>query len=103
MWRLLLVRRPLRRPLLSLLSSFCAGAGRYEEVQEGDFLEVVTKTQRVVCHFFHRDFERCAVMDRHMAALAPKHLGTRFIKLSALVGGGGLFFGLFVCISALLT
>lgn len=41
-------------------------AGTYEEVAEGDFLEVVTKTDRVVAHFFHRDFERCRVMDKHL-------------------------------------
>ncbi|KAL4439424.1 hypothetical protein ABPG77_008753 [Micractinium sp. CCAP 211/92] len=59
------------------------GHGAYEEISEGDFLEAVTKTERVVCHFFHQDFERCRVMDKHLAALAPKHFGTRFIKLSA--------------------
>jgi hypothetical protein len=30
------------------------GHGKYTEVVEMDFLEVVTKTDRVVCHFFHR-------------------------------------------------
>lgn len=64
-------------------------AGTYEDISEGDFLEVVTKTERVVCHFFHQDFERCRIMDRHLAALAPKHFGTRFIKLSAPVGPKG--------------
>ncbi|KAI7845313.1 hypothetical protein COHA_001155 [Chlorella ohadii] len=59
------------------------GHGTYEEVAEGDFLEVVTKTERVVAHFFHRDFERCRIMDKHLQALAPRHFGTRFIKVSA--------------------
>ena len=39
-------------------------SGTYEEVAEGDFLAVVTKTERVVCHFFHREFERCRIMDK---------------------------------------
>ena len=49
----------------------------------GDFLEVVTKAERVVCHFFHRDFERCKILDKHLAILARKYFDTRFIKLSA--------------------
>lgn len=26
----------------------------------------MTKTERVVAHFFHRDFERCRIMDKHL-------------------------------------
>ena len=37
----------------------------------------------MVCHFFHRDFERCKMLDQHLALLARKFLDTRFIKLSA--------------------
>lgn len=59
------------------------GHGRYEEVTEGDFLEVVTKTERVVAHFFHRDFERCKIVDAHLPALARRFPDTRFIKVSA--------------------
>ena len=53
------------------------------QVGEGDFLEIVTQTQRVVCHFYHQDFERCKVLDKHLQILARKHFDTRFIKLSA--------------------
>lgn len=59
------------------------GHGSYEEVAEGDFMEIVTKTPLVVAHFFHRDFERCRVMDRHLTELARTHFDTRFIKISA--------------------
>lgn len=53
------------------------------QVEEGDFLEIVTQTQRVVCHFYHRDFERCKLLDKHLTILARKYFDTRFIKLSA--------------------
>lgn len=43
----------------------------------------MTQTQRVVCHFYHQDFERCKVLDKHLQILARKHFDTRFIKLSA--------------------
>ena len=49
----------------------------------GDFLESVTKTDHVVCHFFHRDFERCKLLDKHLSILARKYFDTRFIKVSA--------------------
>jgi hypothetical protein len=60
-----------------------AGHGTYTEISEGEFLETVTKTDAVVCHFFHKDFERCKIVDKHMAELAPRYLEARFIKLSA--------------------
>lgn len=49
----------------------------------GDFLEAVTKTDNVVCHFFHCDFERCKLLDKHLSILARKYFDTRFIKVSA--------------------
>jgi len=60
-----------------------SGHGQLTEVTEADFLEVVTKTEAVVCHFFHRDFERCKIMDKHLVELARKHFDTKFIKMSA--------------------
>ena len=53
------------------------------QVEEGDFLEIVTQAQRVVVHFYHRDFERCKLLDKHLQVLARKYFDTRFIKLSA--------------------
>ncbi len=57
--------------------------GPLQEVAEGDFLKVVTETQRVVVHFCHREFTRCKIMDKHLAALTRKFFGTRFVKVSA--------------------
>lgn len=59
-----------------------------QEVAEGDFLKVVTETQRVVVHFFHCEFTRCKIMDKHLAALTRKFFGTRFVKVSAPVRNG---------------
>lgn len=57
------------------------GHGELTDISEGEFLEVVTKTERVVCHFFHKDFERCKIMNKHLKILAPKYFTTRFCKL----------------------
>lgn len=33
-------------------------------------------------HFFHPDFNRCAILDRHLSILAPKHYEARIIKIN---------------------
>ncbi|XP_047077366.1 thioredoxin domain-containing protein PLP3B-like isoform X2 [Lolium rigidum] len=45
------------------------GHGEYREIIEGDFLAEVTRCNRI--------------MDKHLKALAPVYLGTKFIKLDA--------------------
>lgn len=60
-----------------------AGHGKYTEITEEDFLKEVTGSKHVVCHFYHTDFEKCKVMDKHLARLAPRFLGVKFIKLNA--------------------
>ncbi len=59
------------------------GHGTYDLIEEGDFLEAVTKTELVVVHFFHKEFERCKIVDKHMKILAQKYFDTKFVKLSA--------------------
>ena len=59
------------------------GHGEYREITEGDFLGEVTGSEKVICHFYHREFYRCKIMDKHLKALAPIYLGTKFIKLDA--------------------
>lgn len=59
------------------------GHGEYREITEGDFLGEVTGSELVICHFYHREFYRCKIMDKHLKALAPKHVDTKFIKLDA--------------------
>lgn len=59
------------------------GHGDYTQVAEDQFLPAVTASKYVVCHFFHADFERCKVMDKHLSLLARKYLPTRFISVDA--------------------
>jgi len=59
------------------------GHGEYQTIEEGDFLEAVTKTHLTVVHFFHLDFERCKIMDKHLAELCKKYFETRFVRISA--------------------
>ena len=59
------------------------GHGVYTEVtEEKDFFDVCKKSSKVVCHFYRESTFRCKIVDKHLALLAPKHLETRFVKLS---------------------
>lgn len=57
--------------------------GKYMEItDEKEVLTITTSTERVVAHFFHADFARCKIMDRHLDILAQRHIHTRFIKIN---------------------
>ncbi|CEP00488.1 Thioredoxin domain-containing protein [Plasmodiophora brassicae] len=81
----------MREKRLAAIQKACAqrqsrlrtGDGEYKHIVECDFLKEVTGAERVVCHFFHRDFERCKIMDMHLARLAAEHDDTKFIKIDA--------------------
>ena len=60
-----------------------AGHGQYQEITEEQFLPTVTKTKFVVVHFFHKDFERCKIMDHHLLQIARGHVETKFCKIDA--------------------
>lgn len=57
--------------------------GKYVEVEEGAFLDTVLKSKYCVCHFFHNDFERCKIVDKHLGTLCQKYWQTRFFKVNA--------------------
>jgi len=59
------------------------GHGEYEEIVEAQFLEKVTKSKLAICHFYHRDFERCKIVDMHLRKIAQMHVETKFIYLDA--------------------
>ena len=59
------------------------GHGTYTEITEEEFLPTVTKTKFVVVHFYHKDFERCKIMDHHLWQICQKHTETKFVKIDA--------------------
>lgn len=60
------------------------GHGQYEEIpEEKEFFNVTKKSENVVCHFYKDDSFRCKILDKHLAALAPKHVETKFCKINA--------------------
>ena len=59
------------------------GHGTYIEIVESEFLPIVTKTKYVVVAFFHKDFERCKIVDMHIHKICREHEECRFVRLDA--------------------
>lgn len=59
------------------------GHGSYDEIEEEAFLKTVTSSERSVVHFYHKQFEKCKVIDMHLSKCAKKFIGTRFVRLDA--------------------
>lgn len=77
-------------------ANLARGHGQVRTISQDEFLpETTTATattgtsnsnsssEWVVCHFFHREFERCAVMDHHLHIVAPAHPECKFLRLEA--------------------
>ena len=59
------------------------GHGTYVEITEQEFLPTVTKTDYVICAFFHKDFERCKIIDMHLHKICKVHTEARFVRIDA--------------------
>ena len=57
--------------------------GEYREIDESEFLDTLIKNEKVICHFFHEEFEKCKIMDKHLAKIAYEHPETLFVKINA--------------------
>jgi len=59
------------------------GHGKYTEIVETEFLPNVTGSKFVVVHFYHKDFERCKIVDHHLRQIASTHVEAKFVYLDA--------------------
>jgi len=59
------------------------GHGEYREIVEEEFLKEVCGSENVVVHFYHNEFLRCKIIDKHMRVIAPKHKNCKFLHLNA--------------------
>ena len=75
--------REMKREAKEMIENKAKGHGEYREISQDEFLPTVTDTKRVVCHFYHSDFERCKIIDMHLREIAKKHLETKFVFLNA--------------------
>jgi thiol-disulfide isomerase/thioredoxin len=65
------------------LDNIAKGHGQYREIVQDEFLAEVTASTRVICHFYHKDFPRCKVIDHHIQKLVQRHVETKFVKIDA--------------------
>ncbi|KAG9299885.1 hypothetical protein G9A89_005414 [Geosiphon pyriformis] len=49
---------------------------------EKEVLNITTSTKHCVVHFFHKEFRRCQIMDKHLTTIARKHFKTKFVKIN---------------------
>merc|ERR1712087_539927 len=59
------------------------GHGEYREIVEEEFLKEVCGSEDVLVHFYHREFQRCKIIDKHLRILAPKHRNCKMLYLNA--------------------
>ena len=64
-----------------LVTNKAKGYGTYREISQDDFLPYVTKNSRVVCHFYHNDFEKCKIIAMHLREICQTHLETLFLTI----------------------
>ncbi|KAF8556977.1 thioredoxin-like protein [Imleria badia] len=56
--------------------------GSYTEItNEKEVIRLSANEPRCIIHFYHGNFRRCEIMDKHLAKLAPKYFATRFIRV----------------------
>lgn len=46
-------------------------------------MEWVTKLKHTVVHFYHKEFERCKIMDKHLKILSHQFPNTQFLYIDA--------------------
>lgn len=60
------------------------GHGEVRTITQDEFLPECTGSSAwVAVHFYHKEFERCKIMDHHLAAIAPQHMDCKFLRLDA--------------------
>jgi hypothetical protein len=60
------------------------GHGTYSELgDQKDWFEAAKKSERMVTHFYRGSTWRCELVDKHIQAIAAKHLECRFVKIDA--------------------
>jgi len=65
------------------IENLSKGHGTYREITEEEFLPTVTKTTYCIVHFYHKDFERCKIVDMHLANIVKTHTEALIVKIDA--------------------
>jgi thiol-disulfide isomerase/thioredoxin len=76
--------RQMREAQIKHAENMARGHGQYRTVSQDEFLpECAGGSEFVAAHFFHKEFERCKIMDHHLKLIAPLHTTCKFIRVDA--------------------
>jgi thiol-disulfide isomerase/thioredoxin len=74
----------MREAQIKHAENMARGHGQYRTVSQDEFLpECAGGSEFVAAHFFHKEFERCKIMDHHLKLIAPLHATCKFIRVDA--------------------
>lgn len=74
----------MRKVQMKHAENVAKGHGRVRTIAQDEFLpECTGSSEWVAIHFFHRDFERCKIMDHHLNIVAPLHSTCKFLRIDA--------------------
>jgi hypothetical protein len=60
------------------------GHGEVRTIAQDEFLpECTGGSEWIAVHFYHKEFERCKILDHHLKAIAPFHLECKFLRIDA--------------------
>jgi thiol-disulfide isomerase/thioredoxin len=74
------------RHLASQKASHLAhGHGQYRTIAQDEFLPecASSSSEYTAVHFFHREFQRCDIMDHHLKIIAEQHTTCKFVRIDA--------------------
>jgi len=80
----------MREEKLEALKAEMTKAKNMREADHGKLTEITDEKQvikasanedRCIIHFYHRNFMRCDLMNKHLEILAPRHFRTRFLRV----------------------
>ncbi|CAG8446215.1 13564_t:CDS:2 [Acaulospora morrowiae] len=75
--------KQLKREMTELQELHQKGHGSYTEISsEKEVIEITTSTKLCVVHYFHKEFRRCQIMDKHLTTIANRHFKTKFVKIN---------------------
>jgi thiol-disulfide isomerase/thioredoxin len=75
--------KEIRNTEIQRLENLAKGHGQYREIVQDEFLTEVTGSFHVICHFYHREFPRCKIMDKHLEKISQRHVETKFVYINA--------------------
>ena len=73
----------MRQQQMDRAENIAKGHGTYRLSTQDEFLDQVTTSKWVALHFFHKEFERCKIIDHHLQLIAPVHLECKFINIDS--------------------